>query len=279
VKKLKKGGPLRSGTLRAHIRRVRGGAYDPWGAVTLRFSGDDGGFLVKLNVNGLEPDCMDCGLAIYSGQRCRWPDSPLFHGGDDMNPWPMKFTTNSTGGSNFGMVVSNGLLGAGNRDRTIVMYDSNQNMMACGELSTASRWAGRTLTAELGMYPNYDGDLRVSGMVSVDFFRYGDIMFSFAVEGLEPNCEKCGIHIHAGVTCDMFDEVLGHYWDKEELGDDDPWVAAQGAYYISNAQGMASRSFPLYFGYGFEDNVGHAVVVHASDGTRIACGILEVPTY
>ena len=39
--------------------------------------------------------------------------------------------------------------------------------------------------------------------------------------------------------------------------------------------GVASGSFILDTGYGASDSLGHAVVIHASDGTRIACGVLS----
>ena len=70
------------------------------------------------------------------------------------------------------------------------------------------------------------------------------------------------------------------------VGPDDPWVDAYGAYYISTDEGEAAPSNinpGLKVGYvpfttSADDSecgvAGHTVIVHASDGTRIGCGVL-----
>lgn len=79
---------------------------------------------------------------------------------------------------------------------------------------------------------------------------------------------------HPGTTCDTADQVLGHYWDVSEQVDD-PWTPAFGAAYSTNVNGQGKGFFPLFSGFNFEENIGHAVVFHAQDGTRIACGTLS----
>ena len=145
-----------------------------------------------------------------------------------------------------------------------------------------------------GAYPGYEGDIRPIGSVTVTFPEsenngakltaedWGSIEFSYDLEGLEPNCTECGIHIHVGTTCDVADEVGGHYYCFACLstGDDDtevdPWVPPV-AVYNSDMNGNAKGSFTLTSGYDeYAENLGRAVVIHARDGKiRVSCGILE----
>lgn len=76
-----------------------------------------------------------------------------------------------------------------------------------------------------------------------------------------------------GVTCAAADQVLGHYWDINEPKPD-PWVASNGAFYNTDATGDAKGFFQVDSGFNYTENIGHAVVFHAQDGSRIGCGTL-----
>jgi len=123
-------------------------------------------------------------------------------------------------------------------------------------------------------YPGYTGDVNTTGSVIGTFPAEGFVTkFSYDLQGLEPECTNCGIHIHTGKTCDIAGEILGHYYG--DLAD--PWTLEGGAVYNSDKQGTASGSFELRTGYDtLNDNVGHAVVIHGQDGTRLSCGILGI---
>lgn len=97
--------------------------------------------------------------------------------------------------------------------------------------------------------------------------------FSHTVAGAELRCENCGIHIHTGTTCNDASLVGGHYWDASKT--EDLWTAAGGAVYNTNNFGDSKAAFNLTNGYDIDDNVGHAVVIHASSGERIGCGLLS----
>lgn len=84
----------------------------------------------------------------------------------------------------------------------------------------------------------------------------------------------CTPSLLSGTTCDVASQVLGHYWDVGEQVQD-PWTAAFGAAYSTNANGEAKGFFPLFTGFNFAENAGHAVVFHAQNGTRIGCGTLS----
>ena len=69
----------------------------------------------------------------------------------------------------------------------------------------------------------------------------------------------------------------GHFWTPATAPD--PWLGMP-AMWASDADGNAVGSFtvegPYYTGngYGYAGNLGHAVVVHNPNGTRVGCGVL-----
>ena len=130
--------------------------------------------------------------------------------------------------------------------------------------------------AELATYPGYTSDsISPAGVVMVDFFDDGTLAMSWDMTGLAPNCDNCGIHIHAGISCDTHEEVKGHYWN-DEVQPKDPWVTSDRAVYFTRESGTSSGMFYTFSGYTFEENVGHAVVVHDEEGIRIGCGLLKL---
>jgi len=127
------------------------------------------------------------------------------------------------------------------------------------------------LVASISAYPGYTGDLTLTGSVQILVEEY-DLDFRFEGTGAEAGCVNCGVHVHSGTSCSDADLILGHYWTPADAPD--PWTI-QTTFYVSDADGAAVGSFNVDSGYGYADNEGHAVVVHASDNSRIGCGILE----
>ena len=127
-------------------------------------------------------------------------------------------------------------------------------------------------------YMGYDGDIHPKGSVTINFPQAeagaeaeGSIAVSYDLHGLEPDCVDCGIHIHTGTSCDDADGVGDHYY----LVDVDPWTTDVGTVYNSDSNGNARGTFTVSSGYNtFLDNLGHAVVIHSQDGTRVSCGTL-----
>lgn len=140
------------------------------------------------------------------------------------------------------------------------------------------------LSACIGRYPGYNLELGAwvnpNGHVRTLYFQDGggrgtEMLFEFDVYENEDHCKDCRIHIARGMTCDDADQVGGHYWNSDVL-EDDPWTRRNGAYYNSNNNGKAIGAFEIDNGYSYEENLGHAVVIYAMDGsTKIGCGVLE----
>jgi len=130
------------------------------------------------------------------------------------------------------------------------------------------------LSTCIDKYPGYEGDIDASdGSKVIVKFDGKDMTFKFKAKGLEPNCVNCGVHIHTGTTCDDADLVGGHYWDADTVPD--PWVTDFSSFYNTDGEGMDKSTFIVNSGYDLEENLGHAVVVHAQDGTRVGCGVLS----
>jgi len=132
----------------------------------------------------------------------------------------------------------------------------------------------KKLSACIASYPGYEGTLMPKGVVTVTYksLTTTDFQVRFRLQGLESNCVDCGISIHAGKSCDDVDGPRGHYWNPSI---DDPWFASFGAVYNTKENGNTGKGmFPLSNGYSVSKNAGHAIVVHAQDGSRVGCGIL-----
>ncbi|KAH8066203.1 hypothetical protein JL722_619 [Aureococcus anophagefferens] len=126
--------------------------------------------------------------------------------------------------------------------------------------------------ASIGAYPGYAGDLAVSGVVVVSETD-GGIEMTGTLTGLEASVTG-GYHIHSGTTCASADDVGGHYFEGMA---DDPWTTN----YESDSVGVSQTSLSLddFTLDGAYPVAGRAVVIHAADGTRIGCGVLEDAVY
>jgi len=146
------------------------------------------------------------------------------------------------------------------------LFDEVGKIAACGTAKVEIS-SSHTLTAKMGPYPGSTS--LVSGVVEVTYSNDGSFTFAYDLEGLEV-CEECGIHIHAGVSCDTNEDVEGHGWNSNIVRD--LWTTEGGAYYKS-VDGTASDYFNMFNGFGYGGNYHHAVVVHSADA-RIGCGVL-----
>eukprot|EP01052_Picozoa_sp_SAG31_P030559 SAG31_NODE_3144_length_4625_cov_3.108926_5_plen_435_part_00 len=128
--------------------------------------------------------------------------------------------------------------------------------------------ATATFTATVHPYPGYNGKYQAIGIVELigprrwsgEAQEWYDLAYAF--DGVD---ESGGLHIHSGASCASDAEVGGHFWDSMSISTD-PWVSVL---YKGNS-GRAKYSC----GYSLAEVVGHTLVVHDSDGTKIGCGII-----
>ena len=86
-----------------------------------------------------------------------------------------------------------------------------------------------SIEASVDTYPGSTSSYTPTGTVSITYGIDGTFTYAYDLEGLEPNCVGCGIHIHSGFTCDDASLVGGHYWNTDFVRD--LWTATGGAVY------------------------------------------------
>eukprot|EP00565_Helicotheca_tamesis_P008057 CAMPEP_0185730448 /NCGR_PEP_ID=MMETSP1171-20130828/9871_1 /TAXON_ID=374046 /ORGANISM="Helicotheca tamensis, Strain CCMP826" /LENGTH=292 /DNA_ID=CAMNT_0028399489 /DNA_START=72 /DNA_END=950 /DNA_ORIENTATION=- len=250
-----------------------GDASEALGTATVSFN-SDGSFLFALDMGGLKTD----GTAIIAeGITCDssgdgFSTTPYFLGsGYEWDGTTNFYNALSEGISKSAFRFNNGYGEEENDGHAVLIYNDSDDIVGCGTLGKEVN--RKVLMAEMGKYPNYTGDLRAVGKVVVSFATGSDnFLFRYRIGGLEADCTDCGIHIHAGTSCETHELVKGHGWNSVVV--QDLWTAAGGATYNTNAKGRAKGYFHMFNGYGYEENKNHAVVIHGQDGTRIACGLL-----
>ena len=134
-----------------------------------------------------------------------------------------------------------------------------------------SKQKKRMEVSSLAPYPGYTGALTavLSSSLTFEVKSDGSLLVSYDVQFTEANAAG-GLHIHSGTTCADAALVGGHYFSTNV----DPWTTT----WQSDITGAATGVFTVNSGVGYADNIGHAVVLHAADGSRIACGVLQEAT-
>jgi len=223
---------------------------------------EDGTLILKYDLSGLESSTSG-GIHIHEGTTCSIADLVGGHYyGDylDSDPWDTEWSSDSSGdGSGVLTIYTNTTLDD-NYGHALVIHESNGDRAACGLIGSVE------YVASLEDYPDYDENT-VTGTVAVSETLDGEVLVNYDLEGLEVSTSG-GIHIHSGTTCLVADWVSGHYYDSDSM--DDPWTTE----WTSDELGEAVDYFTVDSGYSIEDNYGHALVVHDSDGTRVACGLI-----
>ena len=125
-------------------------------------------------------------------------------------------------------------------------------------------------------YFNYDGNLDVGGTIGpVTTVGTTQTIF-YSLTGLDPMCQSgpsttpnsCGLHVHRERTCTA--DAGPHYFTGTVTSD--PWVSIS---YTSSADNTASSSIVINTGATSDEIEGRAFLVHAFDGSRIACVTLS----
>lgn len=264
-------------SLVAIVESASGSTNAPIGTATIH-SNPNGSFLFQLDMENLDQDCtitQKCGVFILEETDCSEVVgyySPTFFGSN----WETSvgYFSNGEGSTSSAFTINTSVDFSDNKGHVVGVFDSWMTPVACGILKTPTKQ--KVLTASMGLYPGYEpaaGDPTPSGTVTVSFRDDDSFEFAHNLAGLKPNCESCGIHIHAGKSCTDPDLVLGHAWNQYVVSN--LWTINGGAYYNADQDGRTDTYFNLFTGFGYEENINHAVVIHTQDGARVGCGILQ----
>ena len=235
-------------------------------------------------ITGLEPGVTG-GWHIHSGYSCSETPAGLtagavgghYYDGLTADPWTLANTNYNSDGSgvarisktmpDFSLYGERPVYG-----RTVVVHESNSAVKpACGVIGVGAS-SYEALMPSMVKYVGYAGGQTVNGMLK--FSSNSPLTISGVLTGLEPSTSG-GWHVHSGFSCTDAAGAGGHYYDG--LGSD-PWCSDCVKWH-SDAKGVAVVSLtmddftldpagPRYVG-------GRTVVVHASGGTKVACGVIE----
>lgn len=180
------------------------------------------------------------------------------------------------------------------------MKSLNGTRVACGILKEVTD-VENILTAELDPFDNSNQSGSVvayrltnginSSVVATDP-RTDNICFFVEGRGLTPNIQSylvnktskdcnvtngCGIHVHDTQSCSS-GVLSNYYWDANTFPIN-PWSLPGGNYLTTNEFGQALQTSCVATGKAsFEDQ---AFILHANNGDRVACGLLQyrgIPT-
>jgi hypothetical protein len=208
-------------------------------------------------------------VLIHAGLNCTSAGEHYFQpGGAD--PWAAAapLAADATGTVLAGVDVG-ALAGAygyaDNVGHAVVVHDLSGAAVACGVLAPQTSESS-TVRAVMLKFPGLDATVKYPGG---NAFLSSANVLSYQLERLEPGASFT-LHIHQGRTC----QVAGGHYFQQALGAD-PWSVAVG---MADGAGGAGGKLDLNSNpafYSFEDNVGHALVLHNGAGVKVACGELR----
>ena len=266
----------------AAIESFSAGDVTAEGTTTIRYN-SDGSFLVSVRlIVDSEIGPFSGRVKITSGTSCDLT-SPNFDARPfddfDYDNWQYQSIAPSSSVSVSAFYVpAPDVYGPTPLGKAVLILNAVEDAIGCGVLKEGPIPAD-VLTANIGTYPKTASELTPTGTVTMTYSaawstgNSNDFVFAYDLQGVESDCVECGIHVHSGMTCDDASLVGGHYWDDDKVND--LWTAAGGAVYTSDGKGDGKGYFVLNNGYGYLNNRYHAVTVHAKDGTRIGCGVLD----
>jgi len=225
-----------------------------------------------------------CGIHVHEGMSCDAAGGHYYNSDTlTTDPW-LAIVYKTVGGAAVGqnVHVTTGVTLADTNGRTFVVHDVDGGRVACASLAEVSE-TGTAVVPPLVKYPGYQGALMVQGTVHIAQEGTGTSaaqIVRFDLTGVDPAClptadfsvaNACGVHIHAGTTCDDASQVGGHYWDSQAISQD-PWAKIQ---YIADGTTATGVTTPVVTGLALSEVVGHAFVVHDVTGGRVACALIE----
>jgi hypothetical protein len=249
------------------------------------------------------------GIHIHVGKSCADPNLQTsgLHFKEDasgQNPWVDSHYTIEAGKAKGTIEVNSGYTFHDNEGRVVIVHNDQGHRIACSVLAVAyggvhihtgmscanagnvggHYWKDTNSTDPWTSAYN-SGKTTSNGVATVaSGYQFTDnvghaVVVHAAADGSRIGCGVLGaaasLHVHTGASCLDSNGVGGHYYDKKLVGDADPWTGI--AFPVSD-DGNAKGSFEVATGYIYEENEGHAVVVHAQGGDLVGCGVLAEAT-
>ena len=249
------------------------GAVPIKGAVVLSSDDISTSMTLQWHLEGVEPDqtaqsgeSNSLGVHVHSGKDC---SSSAGQGGHFYNtasdPWGDKFyTSDASGNSQGSLTIDAGTTIKEVTGKVFVVHNAAGGRVACGVIGDAERANLAPLSggSQAGQVVVTDAD----DALEVYYF----------LSGLEPSqtaqtaqANSLGVHVHSGTACTDSAAQGGHFYGGSVTSD--PWGPV---HYTSTAAGAAVGMVSVISGYSAKEQNGKAFLVHAADGSRVACGVL-----
>jgi len=235
---------------------------------TLFGAGMASGLEANINDNANCTATNGCGVHVHSGTGC---ENSTVQGGHyykgATDPWAsVRYkTTSAAGKASFEFIVNDA--GTDIEGKVFIIHNNAGGRVACGALVKQSP----------GQYANTQGIGANNVASKVTIFTTSDTIYGAGTAtGLEANLNDatnctaangCGVHVHSGTGCADSTAQGGHYYTVAS----DPWVSVR--YKTTTADGNASFVFGVKT--GATETAGKPFIVHANDGSRVSCGIIE----
>ena len=233
------------------------------------------------SLDGVDPACSSgaggaansCGIHIHAGTSCA-EDALGHYYSTASDPWSaVAYTADEADQAQGTFSVETGLAASEIEGHTFIIHAFDGSRIACAIIMQPPQF----LEAR-GFVPyfSYSGNLQVSGSIdpiTTSHLAVATQTFTFSLDGVDPACSSgaggaansCGIHIHAGTSC--AEDALGHYYSTAS----DPWSAVA---YTADEADQAQGTFSVETGLAASEIDGHTFIIHAFDGSRIACAVM-----
>lgn len=244
--------------------------------------------------SGVDPACSSgpnpdvnansCGIHIHVGTSCG-EDAGGHYYKTDADPWSAGYyATESDGTAEVAFALMPGTSSADITGKAVIVHDYDGDRIGCALLEMPMP---DQVAAPFGKYFSVPADLSdyakvISGAkisttpekTTIDYMVADVDPACAAGPDLAQSANSCGIHIHAGTSCEQ--DALGHYY---AVGSD-PW--GEGYYTAQSATDQyfvyAAGKFSLKAGLDQAAITGKTLIVHDQAGGRTHCAPIHAPT-
>lgn len=219
-----------------------------------------------------------CGVHIHSGTSCGDKEGQGGHYFVDpvkSDPWvDQQYSSDTSGSASFSSLVN---IGTSEVDgKPFIVHAKDGSRIGCGLLKKVSSSAALlTSVKPIGNTSSVSGSTIAFQIGETDQVCYYGSASGLEKDVISTSCASkngCGTHIHSGTSCATAELQGGHFYDTNTLSSD-PW--AKIGYLSTDSNGNAQYTSCLSTGATANIFLGKAFVVHAVDGSRVACGTFD----